>query len=159
MQAPWLNLTDPNLSPEELQKRQLLIGNMNDNSLQYIHDFTNFEDFGKAQAAGGAVASIMEAASASPEAALTVGLHAKGLMTNIVEVRCLCRNGAQTSKYFTRVVVHLYLLTLILSCWLKLLNFYIISYSLRWVKEIGFVLFRWDACTAMAPKPANTSLK
>ena len=66
---------------------QRTIANMNDNSLQYIHDFTNFEDFGKAQAAGSAVASIMGAASESNEASMTIGIHARGLVTNIVEVR------------------------------------------------------------------------
>jgi len=46
-EAPWLDLTDPNLSPEELEARQRLIGQMNEKNLKFIRDNTNFEDFSK----------------------------------------------------------------------------------------------------------------
>lgn len=46
LQASWLNLTDPSLSPEELRARQLEIAQQNKKALEYIRDNTNFESMG-----------------------------------------------------------------------------------------------------------------
>lgn len=79
-------MNDPTLTPEELARRQLLLGEQNKAALLMLQENTNFEDLGGITAASGAVAQIMAAASATEASSLTIGLESRGLIVDIMGV-------------------------------------------------------------------------
>ena len=79
-------MNQANLTEEELEKILLEVGLMNEEALKNLEIYGSFTTLGEIGAAATTMAGIMDSASGSPNALLTIGMSSRDSITNILNV-------------------------------------------------------------------------